>query len=276
MKLLISVFDFINATFRLIWLGIHFAYGLMLLFVYRFRWGAEWFYTEQGAKSVQKWFRQGCRILDLNIQLSGTACSSSAIVVANHISWLDIVALAATTPVTFVSKMDLKHWPVVGVLAKFSGTVFIKRGSLFSMHQTFSLLVDVLSAGRKPAFFPEGTTTRGFSVNKFHSGLFQAATQSNCPVQPVAISYYRNAEPDRDVAPYVDDDHFLKHLWTLLLKRKLHLQIDFLDEIKPENHDRRELAELCHSRISEVIRTSVMINDDYPLEVQDAGFVLLS
>ena len=82
-------------------------------------------------------------------------------------------AIAAATPITFFSKLDLQHWPVVGVLAKFSGTVFIKRGSLFSMHETLTSLVDVLSLGRKTIFFPEGTTITGVAVKKFHSGLFE-------------------------------------------------------------------------------------------------------
>ena len=67
MKILIPTFNFINAFIRLSWLGLHFIYGLSLLFVYRFRWGKQWFYTEQGALSVQKWMRQGCRILGLTI-----------------------------------------------------------------------------------------------------------------------------------------------------------------------------------------------------------------
>lgn len=276
MKVLFQLFDFLNAFFRLLWLGLHFIYGLSLLFVYRFRWGKQWFYTEQGAQAVQQWMRQGCRVLGLTIQVNGTAASNSTMLVANHISWLDIVAIAAATPVTFVSKLDLKNWPVVGVLAKFSGTVFIKRGSLFSMHETLTSLVDVLNLGRKTIFFPEGTTTTGVVVKKFHSGLFETAFLANCPVQPLAISYFRNAEADRDIAPYVDDDHFLKHLWRLLFHGKLHLQIDFFDEIPAEKYSRRELAQACHARISEVLEAGAMIDTDYPVEVKDAGYVFIN
>ncbi|MCW9031040.1 MAG: 1-acyl-sn-glycerol-3-phosphate acyltransferase [Gammaproteobacteria bacterium] len=269
MNKLSQLFNFLNASYRLLWLGLHFIYGLNLLLVYRFRWGKQWFYTPQGARSIQKWFRQGSRILGLKIQMSGAVNSGSTMLVSNHISWLDIVAIAASTPVTFVSKLDLKSWPMIGVLAKSSGTVFIKRGSLFSMHQTISNLIDVLNSGRKTIFFPEGTTTTGVGVKKFNSGLFETAHRVGTPVQPVAISYFRNGEPDRDVAPYVDDDHFMLHLWTLLYRGKLELELDFLDEILPEKHSRRELAHLCQSRISEVIETSAMIHTDYPLSVDE-------
>lgn len=276
MKLVFSLFNFINASFRLLWLGFHFAYGLMLLVVYRLRWGANWFYTKQGARSVQKWFKQGSRILGLKIQLSGSSSLHSSILVSNHISWLDIVAIAASSPVTFVSKSDLASWPIVGILAKSSGTVFIKRGSLFSMHQTMNQLVDILELDRSIIFFPEGTTTRGENVKKFNSGLFETAYKSSSPVQPVTISYYRDCLPDRDTAPYVDDDHFLKHLWTHLFRGKLHVQIDFLDEIQPKKHSRRFLADICHSRITEVLNTSVMLTRDYPLEIKDLEHILLS
>jgi len=269
-------FNFINASFRLLWLGLHFILGLTLLYIYRLRWGKQWFYTDKGAQATQQWMRQGCRILGLKIQVNGQASSDSAILVANHISWLDIVAIAAATPVTFVSKLDLQSWPIVGVLAKYSGTVFIKRGSLFSMHETLSTLVDVLSLGRKTIFFPEGTTTTGVTVNKFHSGLFETAYTANCPVQPIAISYFRHGEADLDIAPYVDDDHFLVHLWRLLFQRKIHLQLDFLEEIQAKKHSRRELADACHVRISEVLATSAMIDEDYPIEVTDAGYVLIN
>ena len=276
MKTFFQLMNFLNASLRLLWLGLHFIFGLSLLFVYRFRWGKQWFYTEHGAQATQQWMRQGCRILNLKVQVNGWASSSSAMLVANHISWLDIVVIAAATPVTFVSKLDLKGWPIIGVLAKFSGTLFIKRGSLFSMHETLTNIVDVLNLGRKMIFFPEGTTTIGLDVKKFHSGLFETASIANCSVQPVAISYFRDGEPDRKVAPYVDDDHFLMHLWQLLFHGRLYLQIDFLDEIYPEKYDRRELAKACRTRITEVLEASAMIDADYPVEVQDSGYVFIS
>ena len=111
---------------------------------------------------------------------------------------------------------------------------------------------------------------------KFYSGLFETAFIANCPVQPIAISYFRNTEVDRDIAPYVDEDHFLMHLWHLLLRRQLYLQIDFLDEILPEKHHRRGLAQACHARISEVLETSAMIDIDYLVEVRDAGYVFIN
>jgi len=273
MKILFYVFDVLNAGLRLLWLVFHFIFGLSLLFVYHFRWGKQWFYTESGAQAIQKWMRQGCQILGLDIQVNGIVSSRAVMMVANHISWLDIVGLAASSPVTFVSKSDLKHWPIVGALAKFSGTVFIQRGSLFSMHDTLTNLVDILERGRKTIFFPEGTTTTGETVKKFHSGLFETAYIADCQVQPVAIRYYRGGKQDRVISPYVDDDHFLKHLWRLLLEGDVSLHIDFLDEIRAEKNDRREVARLCRSRISAFLGASSVLNKNYSVDVLEAEYV---
>jgi len=274
MKLIFQLIMPVQAFIRLLWLLIHFAYGFILLFVNRLFYGKQWFYGERGAHIVKNWMRRGSRILGLNIQVSGTACGGASVLVSNHISWLDIVAIAATTPVIFVSKADLQHWPIVGVLAKLTGTVFIKRGSLFAVHKTLGFLKEVNNRGRKTVFFPEGTTTRGEGVNKFNSGLFESAYISNCPVQPVAISYFNRGRPDRKIAPYVDDDHFIRHLWNLLLQRKIDLQLDFLDEMQAEKFSRQDLAQACQLRITEVIETSAMINADYPVEAKEAAYVL--
>ncbi len=276
MNILTQGFNYFTAVLRLVWLGLHFILGLSLLLIYRIRWGKQWFYTVQGAQATQRWMQQGCRILNLNIHVKGEVAADSTILVANHISWLDIVAIAAVTPVTFVSKLDLKHWPIVGVLAKFSGTVFIKRGSLFSMHETLNNLVNVLNLGRKTIFFPEGTTTTGVGVNKFHSGLFETAYTANCAVQPIAIRYFREGKADRDIAPYVDDDHFLMHLWRLLVERKISLQLDFLKEIPAKKHSRRELAQTCQQRISNVLTSSSILDEAYPIEVKESGYVLIN
>ncbi len=274
MKSFTQAFSHITAFTRLVWLGFHFLHGFLIILVNRLRWGKEWFYSERGAKIVQRWMWRGSRVLGLNIQISGMPCSQSAVLVSNHISWLDIVAIAATTPVTFVSKADLQGWPIVGKLAEATGTIFIKRGSLFAVHKTLSHLRKIIEQGRKTVFFPEGTTTRGKSVNKFNSGLFESANSAMCPVQPVAISYFHEGKADREIAPYVDDDHFVAHLWNLFRVGNIQVQLDFLDEITANTHSRQGLALFCQNRITEMLETSVMINKDYPVEVYDVGYVV--
>ncbi len=274
MTWLLNVLSHIKAFLSLIRLGVHFIYGFIIIFSHRIRYGKHWFYSTRGVSVVQRWMWQGSRILGLNIQTSGAAYSQSAVLVSNHISWLDIVAIAATTPVTFVSKNDLERWPFVGKLAGATGTVFIKRGSVFAVHKTLNHLNEINQSGCKTAFFPEGTTTIGESVKRFNSGLFESANSAACPVQPIAISYFYQGKPDRVVAPYVDDDHFMAHLWNLFRVGTLQVQLDFLDEIPANTLSRQELAAASRKRIVEVLETSRMIDEDYPLEVCEAGYVV--
>ena len=207
---------------------------------------------------------QSGNILAMDIETTGVAASHATVLVANHISWLDIVAISASVPVTFVSKSELQRWPLISTLSKSTGTVFIKRGSLQAMHQTLNKLTQVIKNDRSTVFFPEGTTTIGVGVNKFHSGLFEVAHRSGCLLQPVAISYFRKGQQDLEIAPYVDDDHFLKHLWRLLLHGGTQIQLDFLDEIKTNGLTRQQLAEITNQRIMEMVNSSVMIYQDYP------------
>lgn len=276
MKPFVQTFSHIKAFIRLVWLGLHFLQGFLIVVVNRLRWGKEWFYTDRGAEIVQRWMRRGSRVLGLNIQVSGEPYSKSAVLVSNHISWLDIVAIAATTPVTFVSKSDLQHWPIVGVLAEATGTVFIKRGNIFSVHRTLGYLSEIIDSGRKTVFFPEGTTTRGDTVNKFNSGLFESANSAMCPVQPIAISYFHEGKADREIAPYVDDDRFVTHLWNLFRVGKIQVQLDFMDELPANRYTRYELASFCQNRIAEMLKTSEMINEDYPVEIYEVGYIFTS
>lgn len=273
---LARLFSVIVALFRLGWLGLHFFSGFILLFTNRILWGKQWFYSERGANIVKQWMWRGSRILGLDIKIKGEPSVRSTVIVANHISWLDIVALAATVPVTIVSKSDLARWPVIGGLAKLSGTIFIERGNLFAMHKTLSAMTEIALKGRRSLFFPEGTTTRGKSVNKFHSGLFAAAYATNSPVQPVAIRYFNGEEADHTIAPYVDDDHFLRHLWRGLLQAKIHVQLDFLELVDTENRNRQHVAQVCQQRIAAHIQAVADNHANYPADVKDAGYVLLN
>jgi len=134
-------------------------------------------------------------------------------------------------------------------------------------------LVEILDLGRKTIFFPEGTTTTGETIKTFHSGLFETAKVANCQVQPVAIRYYREGKQDRVISPYVDDDHFLVHLWRLLLKGDVSLHIDYLGEIQVENNHRREVAHLCRARISAFLEANNAADSPYSDEAVEAECV---
>jgi len=203
---------------------------------------------------VQMWSQQLCRLCRLQLKCSGVIAPTPTLFVANHISWLDIFALLATFPVTFVAKQDVARWPLVGWLVQRVGTLFISRGqfraaALVSDHMTTALRhqINVL-------FFPEGTSTRGDTVKRFHARLFQAAVETEVWVQPIALRYpHENGV--HPLAPYVDDDTLFKHLWRLLDAQHLILEIHFCTPIAAQNQKRRELAEYAQSEIMRLLKS---------------------
>ncbi len=128
-----------------------------------------------------------------------------ALLVANHISWIDIFVINAVLPSAFVAKEEVRHWPLIGWLAAKNDTVFLRRGSRGHARIINEQVANVLDQGKYVAVFPEGTTTDGRSLLHFHAALIQPALAAGRPVLPVAISYW-DREGGRSLAPRYDGD----------------------------------------------------------------------
>lgn len=236
------------ATITLGLLFSHFIRGLAQTRYYRFKHGKDWHLTREGSNAIQAWMKKSCTYLRIHIHITGSPQDGPVLFAANHISWLDIVGLSASFPLVFVSKSDVNRWPIIGSLAKNSGTIFIKRGSISALNGTLRHISHSLSAGRNTVIFPEGTTTGGHTVNRFHSGLFEAASHGGHAVQAVSISYRRGHALD-PIAPYIDEDTFIPHLFRIILTRNTRLYIHFLEAFDSRNFTRRQLANECRERI---------------------------
>jgi 1-acyl-sn-glycerol-3-phosphate acyltransferase len=162
---------------------------------------------------------------------------------ANHISWLDIVVMLAARPCRFVSKADIKHWPLVGAMASAGGTLFIERESRRDAMRVVHHMAEHLTAGDVLAVFPEGTTSDGISLLPFHANLFQAAIAVNAPVMPVAISYVDAVTGILSLAPcYVGDDTMRQSLWRTLKARPLRVVLTYGQAQFFQGRDRRTWA----------------------------------
>lgn len=178
----------------------------------------------------------------------------NGLLIANHISWLDIPILGAQGELGFLSKSEVRGWPLIGWMAKIAGTRFIERGAHQSQAVLDRLLED-LSQGRSIMIFPEGTTTDGRGVSRFHPRLFALAQQPGIHVQPVAISYrgVGASGPDTQV-PYVGEDTLIANLWRLIRHPGLVAHVRFMPPMRAEQGEsRRALAERARSRIVEAL-----------------------
>ncbi|MHA6492694.1 lysophospholipid acyltransferase family protein [Pseudomonas borbori] len=187
------------------------------------------------------------RALPFRIAVQGELPHQPMLWVSNHVSWTDIPLLGMLAPLSFLSKAEVRAWPVAGWLAHKAGTQFIRRGSGDSS-QLNQQLGQHLQQGRPLLIFPEGTTTDGLGVRTFHGRLLSSAIDSGVPVQPVAIRYLRAGKPC-SVAPFIGDDDMLSHLLRLLGSECTDVQIQLLPPIASSALHRNALARQAQQAI---------------------------
>lgn len=198
---------------------------------------------------LTRWFlARLCGALPFRVRIEGELPAQPMLWVSNHVSWTDIPLLGALQPISFLSKAEVRNWPLAGWLAHKAGTLFIRRGSGDS-NLVGEQLAHHLQRGRHLLIFPEGTTTDGLGLRTFHGRLLSSAIDSGVPLQPVAIRYLRGGQPC-PVAPFVGDDDMLSHLLRLLRSQAGEVRIQLLAPLASNSASRNELARQAQSRIA--------------------------
>jgi len=167
----------------------------------------------------QSWAVAFLDALGIEVEADLTHCVPGVLLVANHISWVDILVINAAFPAAFVSKEEVRRWPVIGWLAEKNDTVFLRRGSRGHARQVNAQVAELLADGKCVAVFPEGTTTDGRSLLHFHAALLQPALAAGRPVLPAAISYWE-LNGERSLAPRYDGDISLGQCTAAILRRR--------------------------------------------------------
>ncbi len=177
------------------------------------------------AQHARRWARRLTREMGLSITSSGPRPTRGALVVANHRSYVDIVALLAQVPAVFVAKAEIQSWPLLGRAAQVAHTLFIQRDSATSREATRAAMKELLRHGVSVVVFPEGTTSAGPGTLGFRPGPFRIAAELGIPVAPAAISY-----PDATDA-WVGDDTFLRHFLQCFGKPRVDVTTAFGPEL---------------------------------------------
>jgi 1-acyl-sn-glycerol-3-phosphate acyltransferase len=201
-----------------------------------------------------RWWSAGLlRVMGLTLNVSGVAPRpGSTLIVANHISWLDIAAIHAAVPhARFVSKADVLQWPVLGRLIRNAGTLFIERERKRDALRVVHAMADALKAGDTVAIFPEGTTGSGPEPLPFHANLLQAAVATGTPVQPVVLRFAGAQVLYSDAVVYIGQTTLAQSMWRVALAQGLCAHVQLLSPVATPHADRRALAEHLRELIRE-------------------------
>ena len=199
------------------------------------------------------WARRLLGIMGIELRVQGEI-PDGGLIVANHISWLDIFVISAARPTAFVAKAEIRRWPMLGWLAHQVDTLFIQRGSRHHAQHIAHEMTSLLNAGHSVAVFPEGTTGNGRDLMRFHAALLQPAISAGHPVRPLAIRY-RDAEGlYTDVPAYIGDMSIGDSILQTLSARGLVAELIALPPLSINaDSDRRALAKAAETSIRMVV-----------------------
>ncbi|MFJ9724039.1 lysophospholipid acyltransferase family protein [Streptomyces sp. NPDC101209] len=200
---------------------------------------------------VRRWCRWIVRAAGVRVRITGADVPAGGLLlVANHISWLDIPLLAAVRPARMLAKSDIRDWPVAGPLAARGGALFIDRNRLRALPGTVARIADALRAGQAVGVFPEGSTWCGRAQGSFRRAVFQAALDAHVPVQPVRLRYRIAGAPSTAPA-FIGEDSLLASVWRVAMTRGLVAEVEIHEAIPADTHpDRRTLAQAAQPTTS--------------------------
>jgi 1-acyl-sn-glycerol-3-phosphate acyltransferase len=244
----------LQLSWRLARFGVHTLKGLFICGVV-----FPFINIERRGQHIQIWSQQLLRICRLEIKHTAPihhaapTHTHSALIVANHISWLDIFVMNSLQPCRFIAKADVRGWPVVGWLVALSGTLFIARERKSDLKRVFEPILRHLHAGERVAFFPEGTSSSQGQLASFKTSLFEAAIMAKVDIQPYAIRYIDHAGALHGAAEYIGETTFLQSMLRILANKHMIADVQTLPRISSHNLERRELAQSAQDAISQAL-----------------------
>lgn len=241
----------IKLSWKVLRLNLHLVSGVILAYFY-LRKGIH--KQEVASAHFLKWNKGVCNIFHATISSHGRMQCEPTLYVMNHISWFDIPILACQQPLHFLSKAEVRTWPLIGWLADRAGTLFIQRGRHGAAQKSLKEITGCLQSGGSVVIFPEGTTTDGKGVKKFHGRLLQAAIDAQVKIQPIALRYPHEHGVNPNV-PYIGEMTFMDSLSGLTRANPLDVELHFLSPIDIHldptiETTNKQLAELSRSAIA--------------------------
>lgn len=236
----------LRAAWRLLRCAVHGLHGLAIALLRFDRLDAA-----QRHARIRWWSTKTLRLMGIALQVEGSVRPGGTLLVANHVSWLDITALHAVVPhARFVSKADIQSWPLLARLAAAADTLYLERERKRDALRVVHLVAQALDQGQTVAVFPEGTTSDGRSLLPFHANLLQAAIATGTPVQPVALRFSDAQAPVSAAVEFVGATTLVESLWRVACADGLVAHLTLLPARGSRHADRRALAQTLRDDIA--------------------------
>ncbi len=194
-----------------------------------------------------------CRLLGVSVTIEGPLPIAPALLVSNHVSWLDIPILSSVMPLSFIAKREVGGWPLFGWMAKLQRCVFVNRDKRHSTGKSSTQIADRLHEGDTLVLFPEGTSNDGHCVMPFKSSYFGAAENLDVVVIPVMLAYKSNynlplTKRQRPSFAWYGDMNLVPHLWEALKAGPIEVIVHFHEALP--KIPRKDMAKLAHVTIA--------------------------
>jgi 1-acyl-sn-glycerol-3-phosphate acyltransferase len=209
---------------------------------------------EQKLAHIQQWSTDVLYIMSVHVDVETMSDSAPQadpqLLVANHVSWLDVLVIQSLQPCVFVAKSEVRDWPLIGAIAEACGVVFVDRSSSSSAKKMVDEVANALQHGYCVAGFPEGTSSEGRAVSLFHANLFEAAIHHQVQVHPLALRYTDKTTGELCIkAAFVGDISFIASLHQVMCAEVIHVLVHAGKRLSPHGHSRRTLAHLSHRSV---------------------------
>ena len=212
--------------------------------------------AQRRRRHVQRWAAKLVRILGIEVIVAGHPPGKrerAAMIASNHVSWLDIFVIQGVHPARFIAKSEIRDWPLAGWIAERSGTIFIRRERRRDTHRINEHVHEAMQAGDCVGLFPEGTTSEGDTLLRFHSSLFEAAVANEAHVHPCGLRYERRDGSICRAMAYVGELSFMQSLGLAIRQRGVVARVAFAPPIDTRGLDRREVTRRAEEAVAKLL-----------------------
>jgi 1-acyl-sn-glycerol-3-phosphate acyltransferase len=194
---------------------------------------------------THRWFQGGARIAGVHVELRGAMPAGPALITPNHLGYFDLLAVGSVCPTVFVSKADVRSWPLIGHFFDMSEHIGVSRSDRRSLTEVNAAIAERLSGGQAVCVFLEGTTSGGVELLPFHASLAQPAVDTGAPIVPMGLLWEADSDDitiAEDVAYWRPEHRLVPHAWHALGLRGIRVTVNIGEPIRPAGADRKTLA----------------------------------